>query len=411
MDPVSAVGIATGIIGLLPICADGCTFLVGLCRADSAVQEQMIRIRAQRAVLRSWGTTWEIPVKFDPEGKKPLKLQKWIEAYPESGMDVLDILSAISDVFADTSSLVERYGITLKQRDPALQELNTDDLFSARKSKMVPSKDVEHRRQHMNIVNRCHFQLKGGAKFDALIARIIEHVDSLFKMCSANLTSAQKIERASLNQVSVTQDPIYLQQLSKVMGEEASRRRKAGQRYRGDELAKDVADFKARVRLLAAASTFFKDEEDFEFGDKTWKFTHDGSTLAFEKSSNLIRYILKNLFQSQPNLPWLAMLVDQLCETCPKNLLLTSRTQSLGVVLIEIGLWQSLKTFERENESPWGFQQRLIHLASQELPGQVGQIYACVVKQCLNVSEYDKDEDTQQKLCWEVVSMLDQCVA
>lgn len=43
-------GIAIGVIGLLPICADGCTFLVSLCRADRSVQEEMIRIRAQRAV-------------------------------------------------------------------------------------------------------------------------------------------------------------------------------------------------------------------------------------------------------------------------------------------------------------------------------------------------------------------------
>ena len=47
---MEAAGIALGVIGLLPICADGCTFLVGLCRADRSVQEEMIRIRAQRAV-------------------------------------------------------------------------------------------------------------------------------------------------------------------------------------------------------------------------------------------------------------------------------------------------------------------------------------------------------------------------
>ena len=58
------------------------------------------------------------------------------------------------------------------------------DLFSTQKDKVILSKDVEHRRQHMSIVNRCHFQLRGGAEFDALIARIIEYVDSLFKMCS-----------------------------------------------------------------------------------------------------------------------------------------------------------------------------------------------------------------------------------
>ena len=84
---------------------------------------------------------------------------------------------------------------------------------------------------------------------------------------------------------------------------------------------------------------------------------------------------------------------------------------SLGTVLLEIGLWQSLETFETEDESAWEFRDRLVGLATRELPGQVGQIYARVVQECLRTSRDDKDEDTQEKLCWQVVSMLDQCVA
>ena len=46
----AAMEIATAVIGLLPICASGCSFIVGLCKAHENVQEQMIRIRMQRAV-------------------------------------------------------------------------------------------------------------------------------------------------------------------------------------------------------------------------------------------------------------------------------------------------------------------------------------------------------------------------
>ena len=60
-----------------------------------------------------------------------------------------------------------------------------NDLFSSRKGKVIRAKDIDSRRLHMNIVNRCHFELKGGAKFDSLISKIIEYVDSLFKICSA----------------------------------------------------------------------------------------------------------------------------------------------------------------------------------------------------------------------------------
>ena len=111
------------------------------------------------------------------------------------------------------------------------------------------------------------------------------------------------------------------------MGEEASRRRNAGQRYRGHELVKDVANFKARVKSLAAkranemekrktspnaksfllSSSFLK-EEDFNIGAERRKFINGGSTLAVEKSARLIRYIVSenqlNLL-AEASLNWL----------------------------------------------------------------------------------------------------------
>ena len=49
-DPFTAVGLATGIIGLLPICANGFTFIEGICKAHGGVANQIIRIRGQRSV-------------------------------------------------------------------------------------------------------------------------------------------------------------------------------------------------------------------------------------------------------------------------------------------------------------------------------------------------------------------------
>ena len=57
------------------------------------------------------------------------------------------------------------------------------------------------------------------------------------------------------------------------------------------------------------------------------------------------------------------------------------------------------------------FQARLTQLADRELPGQVGKIYTEAVKACLSVSEYDSNAGTQEKLCWKVCAVLDQCVA
>lgn len=49
-DPISAIGLATGIIGLVPICADGFTFIEGICKAQDGLGNQVIRIRGQKAV-------------------------------------------------------------------------------------------------------------------------------------------------------------------------------------------------------------------------------------------------------------------------------------------------------------------------------------------------------------------------
>lgn len=52
MDPVSAFGIAVGIIGLLPICANGYSFIEGICEAHGGVQKQLVKVQMQRRVCQ-----------------------------------------------------------------------------------------------------------------------------------------------------------------------------------------------------------------------------------------------------------------------------------------------------------------------------------------------------------------------
>ena len=86
---------------------------------------------------------------------------------------------------------------------------------------------------------------------------------------------------------------------------------------------------------------------------------------------------------------------------------------SLGAVLLEIGLWQSLETLipDVDFEDEFTVGERLIKLAKVELPGQMGSIYAEAVKECLISSEDDNDLYTQERLCWKVNAALDQCMA
>ena len=86
---------------------------------------------------------------------------------------------------------------------------------------------------------------------------------------------------------------------------------------------------------------------------------------------------------------------------------------SLGAVLLEIGLWQSLETLipDVDLEDEFTVGERLIKVAKVELPGQMGSIYAEAVKECLISSKKDSDLYTQEKLCWKVNAALDQCMA
>ena len=139
-------------------------------------------------------------------------------------------------------------------------------MLSGRINRNIGEQDVQVIRSHMNIVMRCHYKLRGEQKFAQLVERLKEFVDNLLKMCSevqaqvnrnppkrnqiANV-GIQRIEKAILKQFSNSDNPDDLKSISKVYGQEVEDRKKAGQRYQGYELIKEVFDFKARVQHLA----------------------------------------------------------------------------------------------------------------------------------------------------------------
>ena len=90
-------------------------------------------------------------------------------------------------------------------------------------------------------------------------------------------------------------------------------------------------------------------------------------------------------------------------------------THRLGCVLLEIGFWQSLQSFDKSaHYEPLIFQKRLLYL-TQELEGQAGSTYAGAVRECLGIAppgqEFTGRDTTQDILCWKVAAALDQCMA
>ena len=51
-------------------------------------------------------------------------------------------------------------------------------------NRVIGKQEVQVIRNHMNIVMRCHFQLRGETQFATLVERLKEFVDNLLKMCS-----------------------------------------------------------------------------------------------------------------------------------------------------------------------------------------------------------------------------------
>lgn len=59
-------------------------------------------------------------------------------------------------------------------------------------NKKIEEQDVKVIRDHMDLVMRCHFKLRGETQFAALVERLKEFVDNLLKMCSEMQAQASR---------------------------------------------------------------------------------------------------------------------------------------------------------------------------------------------------------------------------
>ena len=87
---------------------------------------------------------------------------------------------------------------------------------------------------------------------------------------------------------------------------------------------------------------------------------------------------------------------------------------SLGLLLLEIGLWQSLQQFEASRASEtYEFHRFVLERLVPDLWGQCGSIYGGVVRDCLTMSTDDAilGAESQRRLAWDIAERLDKCVA
>ncbi|KAF6236832.1 hypothetical protein HO173_005123 [Letharia columbiana] len=86
---------------------------------------------------------------------------------------------------------------------------------------------------------------------------------------------------------------------------------------------------------------------------------------------------------------------------------------SLGLVLLEIGLWQSLQTFENGQwDDAYAFRHFVLTKLVPDLWGQCGSIYGGVVKDCLKMSsDIGLEDEEGRRLAWSIAERLNLCNA
>ena len=80
---------------------------------------------------------------------------------------------------------------------------------------------------------------------------------------------------------------------------------------------------------------------------------------------------------------------------------------SLGLLLLEVGLWQRLASFHRSDDKPETFRKRLIDVETGHLKGQCGAVYAEVVRRCLSAEVTDSLEESVRVLGYAIAANLD----
>lgn len=85
---------------------------------------------------------------------------------------------------------------------------------------------------------------------------------------------------------------------------------------------------------------------------------------------------------------------------------------SLGLILLEIGLWRQLRTFWKTKYTPEKFLNRLLEYHVMELDSKMGRTYQAVVRGCLSLEvggTEDGGETTGDVFYWRVVKPLESC--
>ncbi|KFY81684.1 hypothetical protein V500_11180 [Pseudogymnoascus sp. VKM F-4518 (FW-2643)] len=135
MDPASVFGIATAIIGLVPICTQGFEMITACFKAPELVKEAMTLITVQKTLFICWAATLGLTGLSEKDAVERLNAR--MPHWELIGPGVLGILSAISDTFADVVILEGSYGLVLSAQDKMTYNAMLPAMLSAPKKNEI----------------------------------------------------------------------------------------------------------------------------------------------------------------------------------------------------------------------------------------------------------------------------------
>ncbi|KAI9733102.1 MAG: hypothetical protein M1834_003649 [Cirrosporium novae-zelandiae] len=288
-DPMTALGVAKGVIELIPICADGINMIASLRTADHDVAEVMVRIRLNNGIFKVWKVSLGI-MNLPPEVAFKM-LKSRIPYWEHIGEEIFLALAGISDMLADINNLENSYkihlsGISLKE---GMCRASDQQDILRHSGVWKDQRKLQKRKYRMNLFKKGKFVLKDNKKLNDLAEKLNEYISYLMRLCPppTDLSVYMAMFREILSGASnrgVGEHPHTIARAAQYLASKETKNLRQHNRY---SLLANTASFRAKIQDVQLQSPILLASEDYKFGPASWTLRDTGQelgTMALRKS-------------------------------------------------------------------------------------------------------------------------------
>ncbi|KAK4151040.1 prion-inhibition and propagation-domain-containing protein [Chaetomidium leptoderma] len=190
---MEVAGLVIGIAGLYSPCGACYEIYTGIKDATRDREATADQLKIQESILKSWSFHWEIKPELPEIEAADTKLGRYLTRNPYKADGIARALRCVIDALSDRRKLLETYGLKVDLGDfsvpgtttqptttqPTATQTTTRTLKQLGDDMKNKSKEVLSRIAQSRSVP---WVLKDGKKFKALIADLIQHNDSLYRL-------------------------------------------------------------------------------------------------------------------------------------------------------------------------------------------------------------------------------------